>query len=66
MMEEMFLWSAICSANTTNATGTYATAIVPRYAGLNSAKPPRAVRKVNSGSAMKVESETPSAQSAVK
>ena len=22
IMEEMFLWSAICSANTTNATGT--------------------------------------------
>ena len=26
---DKFLWSAICSANTTNATGIYATAIVP-------------------------------------
>ena len=32
MMEERFLWSAMCSAKTTNATGTYATAIVPMYA----------------------------------
>ena len=32
MMEEMFLWSARCSANTTNATGIYATAMVPMYA----------------------------------
>ena len=29
MMEEMFLWSAMCSAKTTNATGMYATATVP-------------------------------------
>ena len=28
IMEEIFLWSAICSANTTNATGIYAKAIV--------------------------------------
>jgi hypothetical protein len=28
MMEERFLWSAMCSAKTTNATGTYATAMV--------------------------------------
>ena len=30
MIEEMFLWSATCSANTTNATGTYAANNVPR------------------------------------
>ena len=30
IMEERFLWSAMCSANTTNATGTYATAMVAR------------------------------------
>lgn len=27
MMLERFLWSAMCSANTTSATGTYATAM---------------------------------------
>ena len=29
IMLEIFLWSAICSANTTKDTGIYATAIVP-------------------------------------
>ena len=54
MMEEMFLWSAICSANTTNATGMYATAIVPIYAPIlppaGSSSPPNISRKVNPGS----------------
>ena len=49
MIEERFLWSAMCSANTTKATGTYATAMFPTYAQLSSLKPSNALRKENFG-----------------
>ena len=65
MMEEMFLWSAICSAKTTNATGTYAAKIVPTYVPESSVKPPSAVTNVNEGTAKNVERPTPSAVRAV-
>ena len=66
MIEEMFLWSAICSAKTTNATGAYATAIVPIYAPLSSPKAPNAVRNVKSGNAKNVPKVTPFSTSAEK
>ena len=49
--DERFLWSAICSANTTNATGTYATATVRIYFPSTALKPFAAARNEKSGTA---------------
>ena len=49
MIEDRFLWSAICSANTTNATGMYATATVPKYDQLKSLNPLNALINVKLG-----------------
>ena len=53
MIDEMFLWSAMCSANTTKATGTYAIAIDAMYEPSSSEKPPFfiASKDVNLGTA---------------
>ena len=49
MTEERFLWSAMCSANTTNATGMYATATVAIYCGLTCFMSVKAFANVKSG-----------------
>ena len=56
---EIFLWSAICSANTTKDTGMYATATVPIYPRSISLRPSSAVINVKSGILKKVEKEIP-------
>ena len=64
IMEEIFLWSAMCSANTTNATGTYAAKTVPIYPGLISLNAPSALKNVNCGTWKNVPSPTPFSTSA--
>ena len=53
MIEEMFLWSAMCSAKTTKATGMYAIAIDATYEPSSSEKPPFLIasKEVNLGTA---------------